>query len=390
MNFTKLIFPFFIILTSCKSVDDSAINDTLPITIDLSEWDKYIEEVKLSEIAESVNYIQLETKPECLLNYIMEIKQRHNQIFVFSKGQVYQFTKNGEFIRIINKVGKGPDECFARSFAVNGNAEQIFIFDNYVHNIKRYNDLGTFLNILNDIQVQSDEYTASIFFYKNFLMFERMSLTIPEYFFYTIDVSNNNIVFKYKNKYEADLKGTTRMLESNGTYFQEYNNQLLYKEKFCDTMFYTDNFISHKPRNIFKLPVNKLSFIDDVRMRALELPRDYNKKFRILRVLESDIFIFMYLMNNEQPFLGIYKKPTGELKVNKGLILKNDIDDGMDFYMFSSPGEVNTDSSIYCIVEPYKLIEKCNNPKSHSLDVLLNNIDENDNPIIMNVKLLNK
>lgn len=71
------------------------------------------DELKLSEITDSLIFIELKTPKEVLIGEISEILIYNDFIFVLdSKGtnRVYQFSRNGELIRIIGNPGKGPGE----------------------------------------------------------------------------------------------------------------------------------------------------------------------------------------------------------------------------------------------------------------------------------------
>jgi hypothetical protein len=102
------------------------------IEIQLSGSHDYKHEFKLSEIAEDVSYIPLETNKDCLIgNRFSFPKFTKEFIFIETGGIVFQFDKQGKFIRRINKSGQGPNECYTRDFAVCEKKELIYIFDNW-------------------------------------------------------------------------------------------------------------------------------------------------------------------------------------------------------------------------------------------------------------------
>ncbi len=67
----------------------------------------------LSKIAESLDYIPLETTENNLLGeYLQTICLTSEGIFAFDYAQgVYRFTHDGKFINKIGRVGRGPSEC---------------------------------------------------------------------------------------------------------------------------------------------------------------------------------------------------------------------------------------------------------------------------------------
>lgn len=52
----------------------------------------------LSDIAEEVIAIPLETKPDCRLKYASRIKREGNELFLVSNSQIYHFDCSGKFI----------------------------------------------------------------------------------------------------------------------------------------------------------------------------------------------------------------------------------------------------------------------------------------------------
>ncbi|MBN2818550.1 MAG: 6-bladed beta-propeller [Bacteroidales bacterium] len=86
-------------------------------------------EVNLSEIAESVQLIPLETNDSCLVSYITSLDLCDNYIFICSGNRsVMQFDNKGKFIRQIGREGKGPAEyIFPGNITCNAKNQRIYI-----------------------------------------------------------------------------------------------------------------------------------------------------------------------------------------------------------------------------------------------------------------------
>ncbi|MFW5804203.1 MAG: 6-bladed beta-propeller, partial [bacterium] len=328
-----------------------------------------------------------------LVNRPLEMVMTDDLIFTSSRGSVYQFTKSGSFIRKVNKIGKGPNECFGRTFTVNPKNQNIYIYDNYKHDIKIFDFEGIFHKTIGEVNFQANfDETESLISYKNHLIFEKIGLKPIENFFYVKNLDCDSLVYSHKNHYNVELKKRVRMFESFGTYFQTYKDTLLFKEKFCDSLFYTSDFKTFQAKYIFKLPSNKLSYEEDIKMRALELPQEYDKKFRILRVIETNKYILFSIINNEKKYLSIYNKINNELKTQKGLVILNDYDNGVDFRTFGFESNISHADTIYSTIDPYELIESQKQHYENMIDNsnlldLMKNITQNDNSIIMHVVL---
>ena len=110
-----LLFITLFILTACHQQPK---NDF--ITIDILDGLKTEKEFLLSKIIDDVEYVKLETTPECLLssaNYLVGKKyivavQSHNP------AQLYLFDRKGKFLRKIGAEGKGPLEYTSISTVV--------------------------------------------------------------------------------------------------------------------------------------------------------------------------------------------------------------------------------------------------------------------------------
>ena len=94
-----------IILLECKNQG----NELSIIDIDKNK----ISEFALSEIADSVIAIPLETNSNCLLSYMRKVKFSDEYIFIGDKKSLYRFDYNGRFINKITKEGRGPGEITA-------------------------------------------------------------------------------------------------------------------------------------------------------------------------------------------------------------------------------------------------------------------------------------
>jgi len=102
------LFLTLIFLTSCRHETKTDL-----ITIDILEGLKTEKELRLSEIVDDVEYVKLETAPECLLpeQSIYLIGKKY--ILVYQRQEpawIKLFDRQGHFLRNIGREGKGPLE----------------------------------------------------------------------------------------------------------------------------------------------------------------------------------------------------------------------------------------------------------------------------------------
>lgn len=89
-------------------------------------------ELNYSEFVESVNYIQLETRSDCLISNINQIVKDDSLLFLLDRKQksLFIFNSNGKYLNKIQKVGKGIDEFITIcSFCINPHLKTIYILD---------------------------------------------------------------------------------------------------------------------------------------------------------------------------------------------------------------------------------------------------------------------
>ena len=102
------------------------------ITIDILEGLKTEKEFRLSEIVDDVEYVKLETTPECLLSEASYMIVK-NYILVTqdSPKQIYLFTRSGKYLRKIGRTGKGPDEYIRIDPAIMDPEENYILAKDY-------------------------------------------------------------------------------------------------------------------------------------------------------------------------------------------------------------------------------------------------------------------
>lgn len=90
-----------------------------------------IEDVKsvyLSKIGKKLDYIPIETRPECLIKKIDRVHFSADYIFISDYDRLLQFDKTGKFIRQIGSAGRGPAEYInVNDFCVNEHEKEIYV-----------------------------------------------------------------------------------------------------------------------------------------------------------------------------------------------------------------------------------------------------------------------
>jgi hypothetical protein len=136
-----------------------SINSKSTEYIDLESIMNSTESVGLSQIAEEVKYIPLESSNEALLGNVQKIMIAENTIIVSdiygSGSRLLLFDLNGKFIKQVGSMGNGPGEYGQISdFYLAKNNTEIQVVTNNKKNILRFSLIGDFIG--NGIEVNDD------------------------------------------------------------------------------------------------------------------------------------------------------------------------------------------------------------------------------------------
>ncbi len=349
-------------------------------------------EIMLSEIAASIDYIPLEsTHP---IQHIMNIISVDSFLFVsnFPDG-LHLYSKTGAFLTKIGKRGNGPGEYqFGTSFTVDNKNKLVYILDK--NNIYKYNFQNQFLGNI-AIKNLNGNFRDIEFYSDHLFLFETVNNGYANYKWVEVDTLGKVISIQPNSNPQFECKIGFR---SDCSY--KIANSLIYWDKYNDTIFQIkDQKII--PRYLWDNWENKLP-------RANITPGQYeNFYFDPWSIIESKDFLFIFYHENQNyntAFLDkkerqfyVVNKSTDENDRYNGPGFTNDIDGGLNFapmeYYSSSEGEYLTGwnfatkltehlhSSIFKNADP-KHAEK-----KKELEQLANSLDENDNPVLMLVKL---
>lgn len=106
-----------IVITSCNNsknprvADNKVVNSTdLPYFIDIEKNLAETKSIPLSSIGKQLDYIPLETNPNCMIERIQHISFSEDFMFIADYNKILQFDRKGKFLRQIGAKGRGPGE----------------------------------------------------------------------------------------------------------------------------------------------------------------------------------------------------------------------------------------------------------------------------------------
>ena len=342
-------------------------------------------EVFLSKFADDIIYIPLDN--EILFQHPNRIITTNNQIFIatFPAG-ILSYDYKGTFINRIGSRGRGPGEYRSGMyFTFDSSEELIYIYDN--KRILVYNTSG---NYINNILVNEPEYVGDICFFEGMLFLAGGPR--HDYDWVVYDTSGN-LISRKNNELPRFQSG-----KGSSMGFSLSQEGLFYWNSYNDTIFLIKD-ESYEPSMYFAPGDFRLPFADYPR-------EDFGKYFEMVTKVTTDNYIFLTYLLNEVIHTSYIDKNNGKYYlIGSGTDMSsftrpgilNDIDNGPAFPIFYNTMN-NEKEYLIGWIHPYRLkahveSEAFRNStpkfpeKKKELEKLAASLDENDNPVLMLVKL---
>lgn len=378
----KYLFYLFLLLTTCKSEDNS-----------LYEFDPRSlgpNEITLSEIADDIIYIPLDNSFPLGLIYD-KIKFINNSIYLSAKDVgILVFNKEGKTLRKIGNVGRGPGEyVYNFRFTVDDKTEAVYVWDSG-DIIKVYSKTGEFQRVFSlkeygDMIIEIESYNSKLF-----ASYEIQNKNV-KYKWVVVD-SLGKLIKKEKIK---SPEFTSSVGGGSGTY------------KYQDKMSYWNGYFDDTIVSILPDLSEKASFIispGEHRFPKSRIiyPNEISQYMLITQIFETDRFLtIQYIYKEKKDFVLIDKEDYKSFLTNwefdgSGGIL-NDIDRGPYFLPKDYYTEIGREYMVG-LVFPYqvKILVSSSEfrnstprypEKKKELEKLANSLKETDNPVLMIVRL---
>lgn len=404
-----LYFLFIILFFGCASPNTKNVGskdiqaDNSFYTIDFPEILKKQREVPISDIADSIKYIVLETSPRCLLGRILDAKFSKDYVFIKHRGgPLAQFDRTGNFIQYIGSIGRGPQEYDGiKEFSIDEEHKVIYIQFIFGRKISVFSFEGKYIKSIN-----LDQDLGFIVWSRDslFMCFNEPTIGDEGYVFTEIN-SKGSILQSVKNFcfwQTAPKRMRFMTLYPGRNVFYLLNRTLHFKGWYNDTIYTYSSNKEIIPK--FFVDMGKYRLPDELRLERTGkfAPSDYYWDC----IKESSRYVFIRYATYAEALDGkglfddgylYYDKKTGEsgalINKNGEIGFVNDLGGGPEFIP-----EYTTDSLAFHFIESadikkYLASDKFlkSTPKyPNQKEMLIKQLDGlsgNDNPIIMVVKL---
>lgn len=390
----KTFFNSILILLALVACQNQPQQDNnLPIVFDLTN-PSYSDVLKLSDInVKEIDYITLETNDASLFNGFRKIIVSGSDVYIndYLAGFL-RFGNDGSFKNRFNRQGRGPEEYInSMDFTVDPISKNLYVYSSYENKIYSYTNQGKFSNYF-----PAPEGTSTIMFADGNILCHRPYLMGNKGSYLVMVDKKGNVIKEFPSfKYKIELN--SRFGYINEIIWFRHKSNLYIKDIHSDTVFLFNNkqfipqyVLNHGGKTI--TPEARSQFTTEEKF--LELGANYSVEIDVWRFGDYIISDFMY--DNKFFFY------AGEINGNKGHFgnlkrgIINDIDGGPNLQYHTIYNY--DDNTMLAWVDAYELIVhvksdafKNSTPKfpekKKELEKLANSLNENDNPVLMLVKL---
>jgi hypothetical protein len=388
MKIIFLIFLFFVI--------ESKTSILAQVRIDINPKTNCNSEIRLSDLISELEYIPLETNVKSLISDVATIRITDSVLFIKNRipPSLCAFDYSGNFIVKIGREGRGPTEInMFITFCIDEKNKNVLILNGYPQKIYIFSYDGTFIN---SQLYDKNTYIRDIEFFSNdkfVAMQANGSGRTP--FSYRLYTRDHQFIDKKIKPLSFSMKGSFGLPEVFSYY--TYNNTFKVKENLLnDTLYSISESLEFVPSYVFDF--GRLTFPVEMQIKSLELTTngrssEFNKYIIPAGIFETYSYLILRYRLNEKFYWSFYNKKTKEIcsYENKGII--NDYDGGPAFCPMYQKNNI-------CVgfVYAYEFIEYVNSStfknstpkypeKKKEMERLANSLDENDNPVLILVKL---
>ncbi|MDR1645236.1 MAG: 6-bladed beta-propeller [Tannerellaceae bacterium] len=370
------------IVASCSTSEDSLI------VFDIDKATISSKQFNLSSIANSVEYVCLETKDECLINEasIVYIGVVNNNFLIADLNGCYMFDSGGRFIKQVGRKGEGPAEHAnigtvfydekTKSILISSTysyADGILVFDekgNYKKTLLSNTRLPDW-TILNDSIIVSN---------------------IPNYLGNSVTKAafislNGDTLSTVANDDHFRMNGSVLNLNNRAVFYTNSNNKY-YMRNFNDTIY----LISYMQKLIPKYVVSSSDHKASNELRA-DGNKFANTDFDYIipwSIIETDRFLFVNMFRNKEGLVPYFYDKKNEEFFSIAKSIKSDLygftDDLTGNILSFFPQYQLSDNLVCAVLSPNTILElKKKFPDTINLDFCY--LNEYSNPVLSIIKI---
>jgi hypothetical protein len=369
---------------SCQTRNVGLNSDNQLLQIEVrNAFNNHKTEIKLTDLANTIKYIPLETNVLCLLSRVADVQFIQDYILVSDTRGIFQFNRSGKFLQQIGRIGSGPGEHgnFIK-FTVDPKANEVLVL-NHPYSINIY-----------DLESGN--------FKRSFASQQRISniAAFPDGYvsLFTEEINPMGNTSLLNEAYLADRNGN--LIDSITDYNRLNNNNSVIGAIHLYNSGQQPYFIGYGKDTLWALNADfsKTAYAcfemkNKIKWEELVVTPDKFEELSdrlsiySITALENNLFfeIVPGISRNPDDFSKmVFNKETNELIHVKQIL--NDIDGGLSFWPRWISGNKKID-----VLYPHQALEffgNTNSSNNHSREFtqLMNNLSETDNPVLVIVE----
>ncbi len=374
---------------SCQN-DNKNINNVL--YFDLKDLSKF-KSLKLSDLQIiDIYYIPLESKDNCILEDIKNIRINKNQILIKFFNRILLFRTDGSFVSKIGNEGRGPNEFqVAHDVEIDERNQNIYLIDGWEKKVLVFSETGEFLSSFKIPFYGPIEYRYTE---GRFLCYQENHMGNVGYSYNLIN-TDGEIIKRYPNKYPFKKSKEGALGYEHENLFYYFNNQLFKKEVYSDTIYLFES-MRFKPHIILDIGNRLVSPKSRSENSSIFLRDNYFTPWNLFEFGDYIYYEFIISKNNQGKHIGFIGSKKNGFKTffdpEEGII--NDLDGGPNVW----PKSIKDDNTIITWIDVLQLKThvaskafRSSNPKypekKKELEKLANSLKVTDNPVLMMVRL---
>ncbi|OFY39700.1 MAG: hypothetical protein A2X18_09830 [Bacteroidetes bacterium GWF2_40_14] len=337
--------------------------------ITLKNLENCKDSLTLTDINARISFVPLESRKECLIGNIQKLVLSSEYFFIWSKNVVYQFLRNGTFVRCIGNYGRGPEEYLdIYDIAVNEKQEKVFIADE--QKVLDFNFAGEYCSTYQakfwwkfEVSDEGNFLINPIIIFGN----EPNKLIVRDMKGDTLAMFNNAIRFEPKNiSMWPQLKSLSRL-----------ENMFIFHQQFCDTIF-TLNPVDRSLTYRYSFDFGDFKITEQTLNEGGEA---HNKVISVTGITEDLKYIYVDIRNRGKQLRYVIEKHTGKCHLPCFKIPELQ-------YNFWPKWQYHDNILIDYISASY-LAERNDSLSKTNIDSRLKKLDENSNPVLIIVETHN-
>ncbi len=287
----KYLLLFSLFCLFCAGCTKQAQDQDLLLTVDFESCLKTERAMNISEIADTVEYLELKTPKDIIISRIWDVIQADGCWIVRSISGISKFSLKGEWIKQIGKKGQGPGEYLgvrgidydpARKEIILADAQQVLFYDldgNYIRNVKITEDyfynIGVSDTVLwtTALGLHQEKHQVHAFNYKKDTL---VAFPNPHY---GIRVKNADAVYFSSSRWEKE--------------FYRYDGGLYLKNRMANDTVFRLSGAERIPHIAFDMGKYKLPVEYEYWYSTEDFDRYASAYWAIPSVAEDDRFLFL-------------------------------------------------------------------------------------------------